>query len=491
LRKGKKEFMTPETLDPRDWNELRELGHRMLDDMFEYMQNLRDQPAWQPYPAEARAAIGGAVPQSETDAAAVYENFKQNILPYPNGNIHPRFWGWVQGTGTPLGVLSEMLAATMNPNVGGGNHSAAHVETQVIDWLKEIFDFPKDASGLLVSGGSMANFVGLAVARNARANFDARAQGLSGHAPLVFYGSVEMHSSILRSTELLGVGNQYLRRIAVNEAFEIDVHALRDAIVQDKQNGLQPVCVIGNAGTVNTGATDDLDALANLAREFGMWFHVDGAFGAWAYALPEFRARMKGFERADSLAFDLHKWFYVPYEAGATLVRSNDAHFQTFTVTPPYLKHTGRGPHSGQNWFTDYGLQLSRGFRALRVWMAFETFGMEKMTRLFRQNIAQAQSLAALVERAPHLELVAPHPLNVVCFRFVAPNLDDAKLNALNQELLARIQESGIAVPSQTTLHGKFALRCAITNHRSRDEDFEMLVQAAERIGAELMEQFA
>lgn len=481
-------MLNDETLDPRDWNELRALGHQMLDDMFAYMQNLRDQPVWQPYPDDARTAIGGAVPQAEKDAAQVYANFKQNILPYTNGNAHPRFWGWVQGNGTPLGVLSEMLAATMNPNLGGGNHGAAYVETQVLDWLKQIFDFPKEASGLLVSGGSMANFVGLAIARNAKAGYDIRREGLSQHAPFVFYGSAEMHSSLLRAIELLGVGNQNLRRIATNDAYEIDTHALRDALVQDKANGLHPVCIVGNAGTVNTGACDDLDALAKLAREFDLWFHVDGAFGAWAYLLPEYRARMKGFERADSLAFDLHKWFYTQYEAGATLVRSNDAHFQTFTVTPPYLKHTGRGPHSGQNWFTDYGLQLSRGFRALKVWMAFETFGLQKLARLIRQNIAQAQYLAQLIEHAPQLELVAPHPLNVVCFRYVAPNMDDAQLNALNQELLARIQESGIAVPSQTTLHGKFALRCAIVNHRSRREDFDLLVETARRIGAELLE---
>lgn len=482
--------MEQETLDPRDWNELRELGHTMIDDMFAHMESLREQPAWQPYPEAARSQIGGALPMDEADASEVYENFKTNILPYPNGNLHPRFWGWVQGTGTPLGALSELLAGTMNPNLGGGNHSAAYVETQVIDWLKEIFGFPREASGILVSGGSMANFVGLAVARNAKAGYDIRKQGLAGHTPFVVYGSVEMHSSLLKTVELLGIGNQHFCRIPVNDAYEIDVKALRDAIEQDKANGMQPICIIGNAGTVNTGALDDLEALAHLAEEFGLWFHVDGAFGAWAYTIPAFRDKLKGLARADSLAFDLHKWFYVPYEAGATLVRSDRAHFETFTVTPPYLKHTGRGPHGGQNWFTDYGLELSRGFRALKVWMAFQTFGMRKLTRLFEQNIAQAQYLAQLVERrAPMLELTAPHPLNIVCFRYVAPSRNTEELNIFNQELLARIQESGIAVPSSTSLRGKFSLRVAVVNHRSRWEDFDLLIDAVERIAGEMLEE--
>lgn len=477
-----------ETLDPQNWDELRKLGHRMLDDMFAHMQSLREQPTWQPYPESALRAIGGPVPLEPGDAGEVYENFKRNILPYPNGNLHPRFWGWVQGTGSPLGVLAEMLAATMNPNVGGGSHSAAYVETQVLDWLKEIFDFPTTASGVLVSGGSMANFVALSVARNAGAGFDIRAEGLADKTPMTVYGSVEMHSSLLKAVELLGLGNKYFRRIPVNDAYEIDLDALRARILQDIQDGLKPICVIGNAGTVNTGALDDLDALANLAAEFHLWFHVDGAFGAWAYTLPEFRVQLKGMERADSLAFDLHKWFYAPYDVGATLVRSDSAHFRTFTVTPPYLKHTGRGPHGGQNWFTDYGLQLSRSFRALKIWMSFKTFGLDKLSRLFQQNIDQAQYFASLVEHSPFLELTAPHPLNIVCYRYLAPHHTEAQLNKLNEELLARLQESGIAAPSGTTLRGRFSIRVANVNHRSQRRDFDLLVQATERIGAELLE---
>jgi glutamate/tyrosine decarboxylase-like PLP-dependent enzyme len=458
----------------------------MLDDMFAYLESVRERLVWQPVPEVARRAIHSPLPMEEGDAVDTYRTFKESILPYPNGNIHPRFWGWVQGNGTPLGVLSEMLAATLNPNVGGGNHSAAYVEAQVIDWLKELFGFPSAASGLLVSGGSMANLVGLAVARNATAGYNIREEGLVDHPPMVVYGSVEMHSSILKSVELLGLGHRQLCRIAVNDEYEIDLEALRGAIRRDLAAGKHPMAIVGNAGTVNTGATDDLAALAELAREFKLWFHVDGAFGAWAFTLPGYRERLAGLERADSLAFDLHKWFYTQYEAGATLVRSDAAHLETFTVQPPYLKHTGRGPHGGQNWFTDYGLQLSRGFRALKVWMAFKTYGVHKLARLFEQNIEQAQYLARLVEGAPHLELTAPHPLNIVCFRYMAPGMSEQAMNALNQELVARIQESGIAVPSTTTLRGKLSVRVCITNHRSRLEDFDLLVGALERVGAEL-----
>jgi glutamate/tyrosine decarboxylase-like PLP-dependent enzyme len=410
-------------------------------------------------------------------------------LPYPLGNIHPRFWGWVMGNGTPFGMLAEMLAAGFNPNMGGGNHVANYVEAQVIDWCKTMFDFPPEASGLLVSGGSMANLVGLAVARNTLAGFDVRNDGLVG-APnrLIVYASREVHSSVHKAVELLGLGRDALHLIPVDSEYRIEIPALEATIAADRQAGDQPLCVVGNAGTVNTGAIDDLERLADLCEREKMWFHVDGAFGAMAALSEELHQYIKGMQRADSLAFDLHKWLYLQFEAGCVLVRRESDHRRAFSLTPEYLAHGGeRGLASGSLWFSDYGVQLTRGFRALKAWMVIKEHGIRKFGRMIEQNVSQARYLAALVDAAPQLERLAPVPLNIVCFRYRAEGLDDLALNELNQELLIRLHESGLAVPSYTILDGRYALRAAITNHRSRREDFDLLVREVIRLGDELV----
>jgi len=476
-----------ESLDPEDWDELRSLGHRMVDDLLTYLQTVRERPVWRPIPADVRSFFKGPVPRKPEGAERAYADFREQVLPHPMGNIHPRFWGWVMGTGTPLGALAEMLAAGMNPNMGGGDHVANLVEAQVLDWCKEMLGFPPEASGLLVSGGSMANLVGLTVARSARAGFDVRRRGVRGASgPLTVYASVETHSSVQKGVELLGLGSEALRLVPVNAQFEIEVGALERMLREDRAAGCRPICVVGNAGTVGTGAIDDLRALADLSAREEVWFHVDGAFGSLAALVPEYRSRLAGMERADSIAFDLHKWMYVPFEAGCTLVRDAEAHRRAFSLRPDYLTHAERGLAAGTLWFSDYGIQLTRGFRALKVWMSLKEHGLDRYARLVRQNIGQARYLAQLVREAPDLELLAPVPLNIVCFRYVAPGREEAALDALNQELLIQLHEQGIAVPSNLTLGGRFALRVAITNHRSRREDFDLLIREARRIGAEL-----
>jgi glutamate/tyrosine decarboxylase-like PLP-dependent enzyme len=283
---------------------------------------------------------------------------------------------------------------------------------------------------------------------------------------------------VRKAVELLGLGHDALRRIPVAADYTVRLDALRSRIAADKAAGYRPICIVGNAGTVNTGATDDLRALAALAQEEGLWFHVDGAFGALAALVPDLRHLVQGLDQADSVAFDLHKWLYMPYEVGCTLVRDQRAHRATFNVTPAYLASFDRGIAAGGFPFAERGVQLSRGFRALKVWMSFKTHGSDAFARLIHQNVRQAHYLAGLVTKHPLLELLAPAPLNVVCFRVKLPGKTEAELNALNQEILLRIQESGVAVPSHTILEGRFAIRVAVTNHRSRREDFDLLVKS-------------
>jgi glutamate/tyrosine decarboxylase-like PLP-dependent enzyme len=330
----------------------------------------------------------------------------------------------------------------------------------------------------------MANLVGLTVARNVKAEIDLRKEGLAA-APrkMVLYASKETHSSNQKAAELLGLGSDALRKIPVNDAFQIDLSALESAIAADRAAGHHPFCVIGHAGTVNTGAFDDLQQLATICEREGLWFHVDGAFGAWAALSPDLRALTAGMEQADSQAFDLHKWMYMPYEAGCTLVRWADAHRRSFSLTPDYLAPTSRGPAAGSEWLSDYGIQLSRGFKALKIWMSLKEHGADKFARLIQQNVDQIHYLAELVEKTPELELLAPAPLNIACFRYVATGLDKEGLNALNAELLLQLQESGVAVPSNTLINGKYALRVANTNQRTRREDFDLLVKEVVRLG--------
>jgi len=472
------------TLDPQSWAEFRALGHRMLDDMIDYLADVRERPVWQPFPDAVRARLAEPLPHEGRPAEAVYEQFKRDVLPYPPGNIHPRFWGWVIGTGTPLAMLADMLASGMNPQTAGVQEGARHVEERVIAWLAEVMGFPAGSSGLLVSGGSMANLVALAVARQAQAGFDVREQGVgNGAPPLVVYASTEVHSSVKKAVELMGLGHRNLRLIPVDAAYRIDVAALQAAIVADRAQGRRPICVIGNAGTVNTGATDDLAALGRLCRAEHIWFHVDGAFGALVRLTPELAPLVQGLESADSVAFDLHKWGYLPFEVGCTLVRHADVHRGTFAEAPSYLGATARGLAAGGVLFADLGIQLSRGFRALKVWMAFKTHGADLIGRMIAQNVAQIRYLVSLVEAHPRLELLAPAPLNICCFRYVARGLDATALNALNQEILWRLQESGVALPSHTVLDGRFAIRVANTNQRSRREDFDLLVKTVVEIG--------
>lgn len=471
------------TLDPQSWNETKEIGHRMLEQVFEDLEVVRSRPPWQRIPDAAKTSFKTPAPHEPQSLDSVYEEFRQNIEPYALGNRHPRFWGWVIGGGTPVGILGDMLASAMNTNAGGFEQSSAYVELQVIDWFKEVFGFPENASGLLVTSGSAANLTGLVIARDF-ALPSVGEDGLFGlSSPPYVYASAQVHNSVDKAVAILGLGRSSLRKVKTNPDFTMNVDHLRELIAEDRSRGGTPVCVIGTAGTVATGAIDDLDAIADVCAREKLWFHVDGAFGAIAALSDELRPLMKGMERADSLAFDLHKWMSVNYDAGCVLVRDPEAHRRSFTIPASYLSNLKGGVATGATLFGDMGIDLSRGFRALKAWMSIKTHGFDMYAKMVEKNVAQASYLASLVEVHRELELVAPVPLNVVCFRYVGDG-SSADLNSINERILVRLQEDGIAVPSGVTINGNFALRVANVNHRSTRADFDVLVENVIRFGA-------
>ena len=481
----------PISLNPQDWDAFREQAHRMLDDMLGYTERIRERPVWQPIPEEVRARFQEPLPLQPVPLATLHDEFMHQILPFTAANTHPGFLGWVQGGGTPVGMLAEMLAAGLNANLGGRDQVPLEVERQVVEWMRALFDFPSGASGTFVTGTSMANFLAVVTARDARLGPAVRQEGVGQQMPrLTAYASTAVHGSIGRALDFAGLGSGSLRRVAVDCRHRIDLEALTAAIAADRARGLTPFLVVGNAGTVDTGAIDDLAGLGRLCAEQQLWFHVDGAFGALAMLAPRLKSRLQGIEQADSLAFDFHKWAQVPYDAGFLLVRDGTLQQQAFHSSCAYLQREQRGMSAGSPWPCDLGLDLSRSFRALKTWATLKAYGADAIGEVISHTCALAQYLERRILASDELELTAPVELNIVCFRYRFATEDTPSAtelqNQLNRQLVIAVQEAGAVAPSTTVLDGRVAIRAAIVNHRTSHFEIDTLVEAVLSAGQAL-----
>jgi aromatic-L-amino-acid/L-tryptophan decarboxylase len=454
----------------------------MLDDILDYLEHIRERPVWQPMPAQVRARFRGGLPVAPSELSAVHDEFMRDILPYSNGNVHPSFMGWVHGGGNAAGMLAEMLAAGVNANLGGRDHSALEVERQIVQWVRELFGFPNTASGLFVTGTSMANLIAVLVARDQALGFEIRRMGVGASTKrLMAYASVAAHESLRKALDCCGLGSDALRLVPVDHRHQMNLAALERIIESDRRGGYTPFLVAGTAGTVDIGAIDDLDGLAAIANEERLWLHVDGAYGALGILVPEIAPRLAGIEAADSLAFDFHKWGQVPYDAGFVLVRDGELHRKAFASPAAYLARETRGLAGGSAWPCDFGPDLSRGFRALKTWFTLKVHGLHALGETIGRTCEMARYLEKRVTETEELELLAPVQLNIVCFRYRSVDAD-----RVNARIVVELQESGVAAPSTTRINGALAIRAAITNHRTNRSDIDALVDAALAIGRTL-----
>ncbi len=470
----------PVSLDPPDWPSFRQQAHRMLDDMLGAIETIREQPVWQPIPNAVRARFRAALPLKPTSLEAVHQEFMTSILPYTARNAHPGFMGWVQGGGTPVGMLAEMLAAGLNANTGGRDQIPLEVERQVTDWVRTLFGFPAEASGVFVTGTSMANFLAIVTARDSKIGSNVRQDGVE--QKFTAYAATTVHGSIGRALDFAGLGSHSLRLVPVDSGQHIDLAALARAITEDRDAGFTPFLVVGTAGTVDTGAVDDLSGIAQLCAQEHLWFHVDGAYGALAILAPELSPLLHGIEQADSLAFDFHKWAQVPYDAGFLMVRDGARHRQAFASSCNYLSRDERGMSAGSPWPCDLGVDLSRGFRALKTWATLKVYGTDALGAVVSRTCELARYLQSRVLASQELELMAPVELNIVCFRYRFTGFTGSATqdlwDQLHRDIVVRLQESGAVAPSTTLIGGRVSIRAAIVNHRTSRTEIDTLIEA-------------
>jgi aromatic-L-amino-acid decarboxylase len=466
--------------------EFRRLGYEAVDIAARYLAELPNQQVFRRMEERQRDAIMDMpMPYAPLSGDEILRKVAGEVLPHPMGNGHPRFFGWVNSPPAMMAVITEIIAAAMNPSCAGGDHAAIYLEHCVIRWLMELLGFPISGSaGLLVSGGSAATLTALAAARHRalrQLGIDVRRQGVCGdHPRLRLYASTQVHSCVQKAVELLGLGSECIRWIGVDQDFRLPLDGLREAIEEDRRQGWYPFCIVANAGSVHTGAIDPLDDVASLASESGIWVHVDGAYGAAGVLDPDSAPWFAGIERADSIALDPHKWLSVPVECGCVLVRDGPLLRDAFSLVPPYVR-TEPGKGIGNlPWFSEYGFQQTRGFRALKLWVTLAHSGTAGLRQQVARQIGLARHLETRIKAIPELELRSKGQLSIVCFRYLPPELvaDEEAIDALNKKIMERVQSDGTAFLTNTTLAGRFVLRACILHYGTTERDIDTMLRA-------------
>ena len=471
-------------------DEFRKIGHRLIDQVADYLGTIPNRPVTTgETPTEIKSLLGQrSLPENGSDAGHLLIETASMLIDHSLFNGHPRFWGYITSSAAPIGILAELLAAAINPNVGAWSLSpvASEIEQQSIQWIAEMVGFPSDCGGVLVTGGNMANFVGFLAARYAKS----RKKSVYDLRSLRLYASEETHTWIHKAVDMYGLGKESVRWIRTDSHRKIDLEILRNSIQNDLKEGLNPFLVIGTAGSVSTGVVDPLPELSKICKEFDMWFHVDGAYGAFAAALPDASPDLKGLNKADSVALDPHKWLYAPLEAGCALVRNVTILRDTFSYHPPYYKFEEVKGEPAIS-FVDYSPQNSRGFRALKVWLALNHAGRNGYIKMISDDIDLAARLYEIIKKTPDLEAFTQN-LSITTFRYAPATAymraeeRETYLNELNTALLTRLQEGGEAFVSNAVIDGTYLLRVCIVNFRTDLNDIEALPEIILRLGKEV-----
>ncbi len=450
--------------------------------------NLEEQKAYHYYPQkEIESWLDEPLPTDGMDDMELLQFVKEKVLDTATNNLGPYLYAYVHAGGTQMSIVADQLASTINQNTGKWHLSPvlSEMEKRVIQWAGQMIHYSSDPGGVLVSGGSAANLTGLTVARNIFfEKEEVRKKGLFGLKPFTAYASSEVHSCVDKSLDELGIGTDHLRKIAVNSDYTINIEALEEAIKSDIENGFTPFCIIGNAGTVNTGAIDDLEALAGLAKKYQLWFHIDGAYGGIAGSLDSIKRHYKGMELADSVAIDFHKWLYQPFEAGCLLVKDWEVLRRTYFKKASYLNDTIEA--TGRLDFNEHYFQLSRSGKALKIWMSIKSYGIDRIKQMIQKDIDLTRYLAKLIVASEDFELKSKSELSVVCFRYIKDLDSEDEINRFNKRLIPALEKDGRVFITGTTLNNQFVIRACLINHRMNEGTVEYLVKVIRDVASKL-----